>query len=332
MSRSISSLVRSFRVASVVVGIALAFPSCALALDVIDVTLIPETPDANQDVTIRLSSYTTDLDSSRIIWVIDGNIADEGIGMKSITTRTKDYGVTVNVEANIVTPKGERLVKHISLGPRSIDLLWEAQTYTPPFYKGKARPSPLSKVKVAAIPRFNTASDDPKHYVYTWSIRKGTKVGSGLGKNSALIESPRENQTLDIRVDIETITRDVRGTQSASIKSERPIIRFYERSPLLGLRIENALGDAAPPIQRIGGDSVMIQAIPYFFSRENVLAPETLRIRWLVDDQPADPDIFPLRITLPGISGSRFVSLDIRNNANVFQSAFARSRVNTITK
>lgn len=307
-----------------------AFPSFASAIDIIEARTSPETPDAFEQVRIRLISFTTDLAASLIVWSVDGRVVAEGPSLTEFSVQAGDYGESLDVAATIITPQGERITKNVLIAPVGIDLLWEAQGYTPPFYKGKARPVAFSKVKVAAFPRFNTTFDDPRKYAYAWFIRDNTSVGEGLGKNSTLIEAPRAGQSLAIRANVYTPDRKRQGEKRTEIKSGLPVIRFYEFTPLSGLRLETPLGNEGVPVS---AETTSVRVVPYYFSSENVDAGE-LRIDWSVDGATVRPgaDIMQIDVAAPEKSGSRSIKAVIDNIRNPFQSAEGKTSIGFIRK
>lgn len=301
-------------------AVLLLLPIQSSAIDVIDVQMTPETPDAFDQVQIRLVSFTTDLGASEIIWTIDGKVVAEGPSQTEFSLQAGDYGELINVVATIITPKGERIVKNIPIAPVGIDLLWEAQGYTPPFYKGKARPTAFSKVKVVAYPRFHASSDDPRKYAYSWFIRNNTKVGEGLARNSVIIESPRIGQSLPIRAEVTSPDRSLRGVGKMSIKSVSPVIRLYEVTPLRGLRLESPFGESGIPTTE---NPALVLAVPYYFSLEDV-EEGNLRVSWTIDGATSNkegPGALEMAVPAPEKTGLRNVGVLVENRKNIFQSS-----------
>ena len=77
--------------------------------------------------------------------------------------------------------------------PTSVDVLWSAYSYTPPFYKGKALAPSRGSVVLVALPQLVTRNGspiEPKNIIYTWS-RRGVILGksSGLGKNQVVLRA-----------------------------------------------------------------------------------------------------------------------------------------------
>ena len=96
-------------------------------------------------------------------------------------------GEKTTVVATIALFDGD-LNETIVIKPSVIVVLWQANnSYVPPFYKGKAMPSPDSEIKVVALPQIKNSSGfvDPKNMTYTWKKDyTNNPDGSGYGKNS----------------------------------------------------------------------------------------------------------------------------------------------------
>ena len=67
-------------------------------------SLSPQYPSSNQNVTATLSSYTTDLNKALIVWSINNQEASEGVGKKSFyfTTESSDTLITLTASINTV--------------------------------------------------------------------------------------------------------------------------------------------------------------------------------------------------------------------------------------
>lgn len=269
--------------------VAISTPLFAFAvgpLDIINVKLDPKTPGVNEEVKISLESFAMDLDSSSIVWYVNKDPIKQGIGEKTFTMQTGEFGGILHVQAVILTPLGKRIEKNIDIAPAEIDFLWEAQTYTPPFYKGKALPTYKSLVKVTAIPRYNSPSSDPKNFSYLWKYNRTMNVGQGMGRNSALIQMGYADTAVPVNVDITGQENSWTGSKSVNIKGTNAIVRFYEQAPLLGVNFNHALSGSS-----IGtGNQFTIKAVPYFFSTDDFLN-DVLIYTWKINNSNIVPGL-----------------------------------------
>jgi len=146
---------------------------------VIDIN--PKYPRANEEVKASLSSYATDLNKSKISWKLNGQISIEAVGKKDFSFTTAGVGLQTVLEAEIQTSDGSFLNKKIIITPSDIDMLWEAtDSYTPPFYKGKALNTSEGMLKIVAL----TNSRDSAGLSYNWKLDDTNKPdSSGYKKN-----------------------------------------------------------------------------------------------------------------------------------------------------
>lgn len=306
-------------------------PSSAYAgLDLITVSTNPATPGPNQAVTISVESYSVPVNSSKIIWYVDGKPIKEGVAEKSLLTKTKNFGEKVVVDIVILTPDGNRFDKSITLRPEEVDMLWEANTYTPPFYKGKALPTYKSTVKVTAIPRFDSASSNPEEYYYKWTVNRAQGAGEGLGRNSTLVMSGWSGAQFPVNVQVTKPETDLKGSAMVSIGVVDPVVRFYEQGPLLGVNFKQVL----PGSITTTANTFKIRAIPYFFSTENYGTDDML-YTWLNGNVAVPGALNPNTLTLSSMGregGATLVRLTVQNRKRILQEAETRVIVNFNTK
>ncbi len=295
------------------------------AFGLISQKLTPPTPGPNQEVTIQLNSYNVNLNASKIIWYINGEAQKEGTAETSFVTRTGDFGEKKVIDVVIFAQDGARFDKQIVLAPAEVDVLWEAQTYTPPFYKGKALPTYKSLIKVSAIPRFNAATSDPAAYYYKWTLDINKGVGEALGKNSTVIAAGWPDSHVNIAVETSLPGTDWKGAKNLDINSTNPEVVFYEQAPLLGTRFAQAMGAGL----MAEGNEFTIQAAPYFFALDNYKNGE-LVYDWRVNRNRVLPTLDPLKLILTKSSkaAENFgVSLSIQNAKRVIQQGGAATAV-----
>ena len=122
--------------------------------DLLEVTVVPERPAPNERVALSVVSYLTDLNRGEIFWYINDELRERGVGKTSFSFTVKEAGSISRVDIVINTAEGARIAKKLTFRPADMDFMWEALTYTPPFYKGKALLSAESPVKIVVMPHF----------------------------------------------------------------------------------------------------------------------------------------------------------------------------------
>jgi len=114
----------------------------------------PQYPLPNSTVQLTAESPLLDLANSDIEWTVNGAAAGSG---QSIKLTVGAPGSATNVSVSVSGQSGDDSAQ-LTLIPTSIDLLWEADSYTPPFYRGRAVPTSGSTIRLFAVPHF-VASD-----------------------------------------------------------------------------------------------------------------------------------------------------------------------------
>ncbi len=291
----------------------------------IDVSISPAYPRPGETVTVSLSSYAVDLDRATITWYVDGVLSDSAPGMTILSLPVSSAGETTSIRTTISIGNAV-YEKFLSVTPQSIDLLWEAsQTYTPPFYKGKALPASGAFVKVIAVPHITTqggARISENNLVYTWSrnnFKRDVQSQSGYGKSTLTMKKNILLPAETIAVEALSQSGTLGASAAISIPEVDPEIILYEEHPALGVRFHEALADGAVFEDR----ETVLRAEPYFFSTYD-LNRSSLSYDWSVGgvsvpshwSNPGD-----LAIDVPeGTTGNTAVSLSITSPEYILQA------------
>lgn len=226
--------------------------------------IIPTNPEPGKNVTVRATSFDTNLNSSNISWTYNGKSVRNGVGLTSIVVVAPSAGNSAVVSA---TASGSGLSNQsasISIRPASVDMLWEAvDAYTPPFYKGKALLPIGGAVKLSAIP----SSSAPKSLIYNWS-RNGSFLQEASGYNKSSIVFTQNILNPQERVDLEINSGAYSGSSSIRLNPIDPTIVLYENNEGyidLNTGYKNNIYLNKP--------GILFRFEPYFFSiPRNVLA------------------------------------------------------------
>lgn len=243
--------------------------SARIYADDITATINPSNPGPNQTISITLQAYSTNLDTDTITWTINGKRIQSGTALKSLTTKTGGMGTETRISILINDPSGESVEKIITLAPTQIDLIWEADSYTPPFYKGKALYPHQGFVRITALPIFigtNGNKIAPSNLIYKW--RKDNFVLgslSGYGKQTLDTQGAVMSDPIKISVEISTLDGKMKGSQQIILNPQYPELIFYQDSALYGTIYENALGTSHTMNER----EVSITAAPYYFNGQD---------------------------------------------------------------
>lgn len=241
------------------------------------IKLNPATPGTNEQVTATVSSLIVSADRLRITWLIDGKVVKSGLGETTITFTTGEQGSLTNLETFVQVDNTSTIRKWNRISPADLDILWQADTYTPPFYRGKALPTPESFIRVVGMPnvRNEGAQKLENGMVFVWEHNgKRQPNDSGFGQNPFVYR----NDFLDLedQITLEVIHEDglTRAKQSIFVPISNPEVVVYEDSSFL----RKAFGKGEPA----ASGRLVFTAEPYYFSTKRELL-NTLNYRWIMN-------------------------------------------------
>lgn len=282
------------------------------------VDVIPPNPAPGESVTVNISSYTLDVNSSKTTWVLNGKNVLNGTGQKSYTFTAPAAGL----EATLTIRVGDIETK-VVVRPNVMVVLWQADdSYVPPFYKGRALPAPDSSIKIVAMPEVKVGGAylNPKNITYYW--RKdftNDEQASGYGKNFFAYVSDYLDASNFIEVNAVTTDQKYSSTASINVPTFQPKVLFYKNEDGIGTRFENAVTDGHTIV-----DKEIIFAAPFFISPKDIRNPRLIW-NWSINGGNVTTEILqknllPLQVQ-SGVSGTSTIKLDIENMDKVFQTA-----------
>ncbi len=284
-------------------------------------SVTPQYPSPNQNVTAILSSYTINLDKANISWSVNNQEMSTGVGKKSFSFKAEGPGSSSDLNVSIDTIDGQSMSKKLTITPAGVDMLWEAyDAYTPPFYRGKALVPSQGQFKVVAMPTIinQTGKVDMNNLSYAW-----TKDGdmqpdsSGWGKNYFIFQNSYLDRENVVEVKASDISESTNASGKITLNTSTPKILFYENDPQLGTKWETALTDGYTVRQN--GDILIAE--PYFFSPKNIDS-SILTFDWSLNGEPIDtPNPKNILSIKPdaGQTGSATINVDINNTNTLFQ-------------
>ncbi|MES2060077.1 MAG: hypothetical protein V4438_03540 [Patescibacteria group bacterium] len=290
----------------------------------------PSSPKPGDTVTITLSAFGTDLNTANISWSVNGSIVKSGKGNRILQITAGKSGSATSVIANIKPENGSTIRKIFSINPETVDIVWEARTYSPPFYRGKSLFSPQAEAVFVAMPNLtskNGVTTPPNKVTYIW--RQDTRVvgdRSGYGVNAFLYKG----KILASPVIIDVAASDGNGLQAENYISLSPfgnMIGVYENSPIYGILFGRELSggfDFGDKEERT------ISAYPYYFGITSKSDPD-LSYSWAINGSTINVPEAQNEMTLRnsnGETGQSILDASITNNANILEGAKTESVVN----
>ena len=286
----------------------------------ISITLEPNTPRPFSTMTISLKSVRHDLSQTFIRWEKDGRLMSEGVGNTQFSFATGAVGESSQIKFYIMQEDTLLYADSVEVSPSQLGIAWEAETYTPPFYRGKALAVPGSRVRLIALPFFrdkNGAVIDPSTLVYTWKIGTKTLVDdSGYGKQVLELEPGNPfGLAKKIILEVESVDGTFSDQTSIILGSSQPLLRFYQVHPLRGVVYEHSLSRLV-----LTDEETVVLAEPYFFSipeRED----EQLLFEWDLDGSPFTAQEVVTLQKPQNASGSGIMRVKVRSRDALLQRA-----------
>jgi len=311
------------------IGIMSVIPLTAHALDsYVSMRVSPAYPIAGEQVAVSIKSYGIDLSGASITWFVNGTEQSSAIGRQQLSLPAGQAGKTTTVRV-VISGNTETIQKSISFVPGGIDLLWEAaDSYTPPFYKGKALPSSSSLIKITALPHLVTTAGkavSADSLIYTWNrngFRRDLTTQSGYGKQTVSMTKDVLLHTESIGVDVASRDGVLGATGTITVPQVDPRIVFYEDRPLQGPWYATALTKEVTLLS----NELSLIAEPYFFSTNNGIGND-LTFSWKVNGKTVSSDWINPRLVAFGVEkdtkGSASASLEVTSKRKLLQDARA---------
>lgn len=195
----------------------------------------PQFPGPHSKIKIRLDDYSLDTLGSKITWYRNNVEIPETKDARVIDIETRGLGTKDTITVKLARPDvAATLSAGLTLNPISVDVILEADSYTPYFYLGKPLPSRGSTVRAIAFVHDGSSTNESA-YTYKWTLENTVIDGGALkGKRAITFEYPQYVNT-GLLLDV----YDASGTHVARynkiLVDYVPEILLYEQSPLRGL-------------------------------------------------------------------------------------------------
>jgi hypothetical protein len=292
----------------------------------ISVEITPDPPSPGDTISIRIDSSATELNNHLISWFVNKKEVSSGQGKKTLRTTLGKEGQETEILIVIRLREGGVVEKKITLNPSNLELIWEAETYTPPFFKGKALFTREARVKVIAIPHIlrNGSEVSADNLVYKWT-KNGEVLGdiNGYGKSFITIQGTIIGRDLEIEVEATDSITGNTAYGSTIIRTQDPTVLLYKKDPLYGLISQKALTGK----EILQGKEIELIASPYFFSVQN---PYELSYIWRINGQNLnDNDNSPTKIfrKVGDVFGVSDITVDVSHTVKALQGANKSIRI-----
>ena len=226
----------------------------------LNITTVPINPQPLQNVQIRLQSFGFDLSQATITWKNNGTVIATGIGRTTVNIIAPGNGKVATITATADSSDFATTMATLLLRPASVDLLWEgADSYTPPFYKGRALPSVNGLIRVTAIPAISA----PHGITYDWTENDSAmQDASGYEKTSIVFKNDSLNNTETIGVN--GSNSSFNGSNTITITPGNPdVVGYFNTDGFIDY------SNGSTNALTTGATGAVLHFEPYYFSVPN---------------------------------------------------------------
>ena len=288
-----------------------------------NVVITPQTPKSGDLVQATVSAPGWDFNQAKITWYINGEKLASDYGLKNVSFNLGKSSTIL--EVSVLGADGRKGTGKINIKPNDVVVFWEASTYTPPFYRGKALAPAGTIFRVVAIPNVKNSSGvkvSPDKLVYKWKKNDQLSVAySGYGKNVFYTVDEtylRDGNTIDAEIYTTDSSADYQTT--LYVPHQEAAVLLYEIDPLLG-RLYNT---AMAAYITYSSEFLKLIAEPYFFS--NVTGNQELQFAWTVKGEAID-FTKPI-VELKSADGLTFdLGLTVTHTTKILQSATFKTNI-----
>lgn len=291
------------------------------AQSTLNVSLSPQFPRVGENLVVTIDSYVESITTSNIRWEQNGVFLKEGIGLNQISLQVvgdTELFVTITGESNVISQR-------IPIVVSEIDVLWQvSNSYTPPFYKGKALPTEENSV-ITAVAIANRSERDS--LIYRWQKNDSAVSGEGgVGKNSFSFTTSvfDDGNTLRANVSDSSGSLSMSGLNTVSYVS--PEVVFYEYDFRLGTLLQKVIKNN----HTVSGETISIVAVPFFLSTTNIF-DDVISMKWSVRGQEVFQSPVKNRLNVsiqPGQKGVVPISLFVEHAARIFEKGTVNLNLN----
>lgn len=284
--------------------------------------LDPSFPKPFAPVTILLDAYALDTTGAIISWYVDGVELPEFKNARSAVVQTGAVGKKQVVSATIKLIGTPAFTLRSVIVPTAVDIVVEASTYVPSFYRGRALPGADSPVRVVAIPHVGGA--DPRTLTYRWEQNGSILLGGPVRGKQAVELTMSRYYGGYVSVTVFDVEGNAIAQKNVAFDATSPELHFYEENPLRGLS-ERAIKESLTLI----GDETTVHGEPYFMN--TTIMSSITKYDWTINGEKtvsgsSDPHIITLRKT--GGVGSANVGLRTINESGSLEYVTGNFSIN----
>ncbi len=282
----------------------------------LQLTLSPQSPTPHSVVVVSIDDYSVDTTGATISWYVDGTEQASSKNERSIRIGTGDVGDERTVRAVVTRNGASTLSSTRTILPTSVDIITEAHTYVPQFYKGRALQSKNSNVRAIVVVNDGT-NKSQSAYTYKWLLDGAVLFGGPTKGKNVIDVSLSTFGDGELSVEVTNDEGESVGKGITQISPVDPQIHFYEYSPLRGL----SLREAKSPFTFVN-DEITLFGEPYYLN--SPIHADRANFSWKIDGIAVQSDVkVPNAILLQrtGGAGESAVEYSVTTKGTVPQYA-----------
>ncbi|RJQ33452.1 hypothetical protein C4568_04705 [Candidatus Parcubacteria bacterium] len=278
--------------------------------DKLTMIMTPTAPGPYSSVHLTLEGSLFNNQSTTVAWTVNGTaVAANADGSIDIQMGAAGEKKT------IVATMGTQTVTRVVI-PATVDLLVEATSYTPPFFKGRPLASPGTNVRALAIPHLGDITSN--EITYTWR-QNGSVIAQGKGRSSITLSAPPLFGADTISVEARSADSTYVASASVRLPGIDPNATLYINHPLVGIEYYDAIESGA----EISDTEVTFSAVPYFISAGGPSAQDLI-YEWVINGRPVpagETKMNELTINAANSTGAAQIALSLSSSVNFFLRA-----------
>jgi len=287
-------------------------------------------PKANEIVNLSVSAFGTNLSAANVSWSVNGKVIQSGVGATKFSVNSGNYGQTKKVSVVIQSKGLPTINKTTIIAPQEVSIIYEADSYTPPFYKGKGLFNKEGTVKFVAMPNMTSSTGarlNSSSLIYKWIINDTVQGSvSGYGKNFFQHTSSLLGEVVKVEVEVSSVDGKTKGKSMMITAPDASEILMYEKNPLYGILYNRDVGSNSFTLK---DSEVTIKAEPFFLSTSPTKAG--LQYTWSINGSiipvPLGQDYVTLRNST-GQQGTSLIGVIVNNSTHLLQKISSSFPIN----
>ncbi len=271
-------------------------------------------PAPNTTFRVTIVSFSTDLNRADITWRVNGAVVARGVGKLFYDVTVGKVGSATTLTVTAQTREGTTITQGRIFKPGFVELLWEADSWTPPFYKGKALLTAKAAITAQAIPYlFDGKLKIPaENLYYNWYYDfDPLPEATGVGKDTIVVEAPDLFGAKNLRVKVSSLDNQISADSQITLRPSNPLVMVWRNDPLKGLDYDHPVGASIS----FEEEEVSFEAAGLYFPKSHVKSPG-LSFKWALNGKPAvvddeKPETLTIKRTEGGGEGR--ISIDIQD-------------------